>query len=110
MSLDIPECNAGNREGSPVMQLLDMNMQPVMETATYKNLVWSLTRLSDTTNQSISSWTGFNVTTRDNISVCKDTIGYLPTINAPATQLSKVHHVTIQAANIKDELNIQEIA
>ena len=46
---------------------------------------------------------GFNVTTRDNISVCKDTIGYLPTINAPATQLSTVHQILIQAAKIKDE-------
>ena len=62
-----------------------------------KNLVWSLTCLSDTKDQSVSSWTGFNVKTNDNQSIQRDTVGYVgPTINAPATQLSTVHQVLFQ--------------
>ena len=50
-----------------------------------KNLVWSLTSLSDTKDQSVSSWTGLSVKTSDNKSIQRDTVGYLPTINAPTT-------------------------
>ena len=43
------------------------------------------------------------------ITVSKDTIGYLPTINAPAKQLSTVHNVLVQTTKIKDELELKEI-
>jgi len=107
--LDIPEYNAGSREGPPVMKPLVFNLQPVRETAMWKNLVWSLTRLTNNSNQSISSWTGFNVKTCDSIIVERDTVGYLPTINAPATHLSTVYEVMIQVMKIKEELNLEEI-
>jgi len=46
---------------------------------------------------------------RDHIDVKKDTVGYLPTINAPATQLSTVHKVLKQALNIQKTLDLTEI-
>ena len=52
----------------------------------YKNALWMLSRQRDTENQDIPSWTGFNITTRDKVSVSRDVVQYLPTINAPATE------------------------
>ena len=50
----------------------------------------------NTSGQSVSSWTGFNMQARDDIVVTKDTVGYLPTVNVPATQLSTVHKILTQ--------------
>ena len=107
--LDIPEYNAGNRLGPPVLKPQVLDLQSVRDIAMRTNLVWSLTRLSDTKDQSVSSWTGFNMQISGNKIVHKDTVGYLPTINAPATQLSTVHHVLIQVMKIKTELDLDEI-
>ena len=51
-----------------------------------KNLICVLARQVDTKIQKIPSWTGFNISTRDLVAVT-DVIGYLPTINAPDTEL-----------------------
>jgi hypothetical protein len=58
--------------------------------AQYKNMIWVLTRQLGIDNQMVPGWTGFNIRTRDSIDVEEDIIGYLPTINAPATQLTTV--------------------
>ena len=44
-----------------------------------------------------------------NKSIQRDTVGYLPRINAPATQLSTVHQVLLQIIKIKAELHLEEI-
>ena len=107
--LDIPEYNAGNRAGPPILRAQEIDVQRERDIAMQMNLVWALTRLSDTKDQLISSWTGFNMEVCSNNIVNKDTIGYLPTTNAPATQLSTVHHVLIQVMKIKAELQLDEI-
>ena len=80
--LDIPEYNAGSRAGPPVMKPQDLDQQDVEDNAMQRNLVWSLTRLSNTGDQSVSSWTGFNVKTSGNKNIQRDIVGNLPTINA----------------------------
>ena len=105
----IPEYNAGSRVGPPVMKPQDLDLQNVHDFAMLTNLVWSLTRLSDTKSQSVSSWTGFNVKASDSKSIQRDTVGYLPAINAPATQLSTVSQVLLQIIKIKAELHLEEI-
>ena len=52
------------------------------------NLFWILARFHDLSHQTISSWTGFNIKTRDATTITADKVGYLPTINAPATEIS----------------------
>ena len=104
--LDIPEYNAGSRVGPPVMKPQDLDLQSVQYFAMQKNLAWSLTRLSYTKDQSVSSWKGFNEKTSDNKSIQRDTVGYLPTINTPATQLLTVHQVLLQIIKIKAELHL----
>ena len=48
-------------------------------------------------NQKISGWTGFNISARDEMTVHQDNIGYLPTINAPATDLSTVYETSFRS-------------
>ena len=42
--------------------------------------------------------------------VQEDNIGYLPTINAPATQLSTVNEILLQSLNILKSLQLNIIA
>ena len=107
--LEIPDYNAGERVGPPITHAVALNFQPVVQDAHNRNLLWSSVRQMNTSDQSISSWTGFNMQARDNITVRRDTVGYLPTVNAPATQLSTVHEVLNQALKIQKKLNLGEI-
>ena len=43
------------------------------------------------------------------MSVSQDSIGYLPTINAPATQLSTVQEILVQSLKIKETLHLESI-
>ena len=76
MPLEVPEYNAGNKQGSPLAEPLNANLNydSVTTYAQMINLVWSLVRLTDTPEQSVSSWTGFNMMTRDNVTVNKDIV------------------------------------
>ena len=68
-----------------------------------------MARFTQKDNQSISSWTGFNILTRDDVIVTEDNIGYLPTINAPATKMSTVHAVLNQSLSIMKSLQLSKI-
>ena len=107
--LDVPEYNAGTREGPPSTRPVTINHASEIESVMEKNIIWSLARMTDTAEQLVPSWTGFNIVTRDNVTVCKDTVGYLPTINAPATKLSTVHEILNHIIKIMKALDIDEI-
>ena len=47
--------------------------------------------------------------TRDKLAVNQDTVGYLPTINAPAAAMNTVIEVLTQALKIKESLGLKEI-
>ena len=67
--------------------------------------------MCDPTNQQteISSQTGFNILTRDNVDIKPDTVGYLPTNNSSATQMSIVHQILEQTKKIMVALNLPEV-
>ena len=66
-----------------------------------------MARMSE--EETVSSWTGFNILTRNEVIVEEDSVGYLPTINAPATQMSTVSEVMNQSLNIMQPLQLQKI-
>ena len=68
-----------------------------------------LLRQCDTNNQIVSSRTGFNNLTRNNISFFQKTLDYLPAIREPATNISTVYEVLCQAQNITKILHIEEV-
>lgn len=72
--------------------------------ATIKNLIWILSRQANPESQTIPSWTGFNIKTRDQLSVSEDVVEYLPTINAPATEMNTVYEIINQSELIRKEL------
>ena len=105
----IPIYNAGKSTGPKMVVSLEHDTTSVIQSSTLKNVAWVLARLSNMQDQTISSWTGFNIQTRDNIVVTQDTVAYLPTVNAPATELSTVYEVLNQTVRIMDSLQLSEI-
>ena len=74
-----------------------------------KNLLWFMACSDNSVNQTVSSSTGFNMLVRDDVMVGKDTIGYLPTKYAPATQLLKVHQVLKQVLMMMKALDPNKV-
>ena len=105
----VPTYNAGARVGPPEIQGIEGDTRDKLQLAKKKNLVWLLARMSMSEVQNICSWTGFNILSRDEVTVVKDTVGYLPTINAPATQMSTVNEVLNQSINIMQSLELNKI-
>lgn len=105
----LPDYIAGQRCGPSVITPLPVATEQEAKLAQSKNLIWALVRQQDTHIQKVCSWTGFNIMTRDHLSISQDTVNYLPTINAPATALSTVYEVLNQALKIMDILNLPEI-
>ena len=79
--------NAGERCGPPSRAYVEVTSSEIEANARKKNLLWILVRLHAAENQTISGWTGFNIRVRNEVEVSKDNVGYLPTIDAPATCL-----------------------
>ncbi len=82
--------------------------QKAVQVACKKNLVWILARRANQENQAIPSWTGFNIRTRDH-SISEDVVGYLPTINAPATEMNTVFEILNRSELIRKELLLESI-
>ena len=111
----LPSCGPVRKLGPFVNHEPDANHLSAAEIendSIHKNRVWTLARklcVEDTTKQNVPSWTGFNIVTRQQ-EVTKDKIGYLPTINAPATLISTVSAIMDNALAICNSLELDEIA
>ena len=73
------------------------------------DILWIITRYIHRKCQSIPSWTGFNIMLKTEGLVLRDNIGYLPTINHPATSMSTIHEMLCQALKIKSKLGLENI-
>ena len=102
----------GVRVGPPVDSALVVETEKQINNtnaAQCKNLLWMLTRLVDPGSQSIPSWTGFNISTRNDININQDVVSYLPTINAPATEMSTVNEIIKQTDLLRQMLQLDNI-
>jgi len=106
---EIAPYNAGQRCGPPSRSYIGVNSTVIVEEAWKKNLLWILVRLHAKEKQRVSGWTGFNILVRDEVDVSQDNIGYLPTIDAPATEMSTVHEILVRSLKIKDTLKLKSI-
>jgi len=100
--LMLPTYNARKRVRPPTTLSTDPDSASLVQ-AKIKNLVWLLACQSNPEVQAV------NIQTRDDINVVQDNIGYLPTINVPATQLSTVKEVLNQTLSIMDSLQLSKI-
>lgn len=106
----LPVYNAGQRRGPHSRTYVEVKQKELMENAWKKNLIWILARLhASERQQTVPSWTGFNISTRNNQETAKDNVGYLPTINAPATEMSTVYQVLLKSQEIKATLKLESI-
>ena len=101
----LPIYNAGACANSPALLTLDTDHSVFLQDAANRDHMWLMARLSN----DVPSWTGFNILTHNNTSVQEDSIGYLPSINAPATQLSMVNEVLNQSISIMKSLQLNNI-
>ena len=106
----LPVYISAKRESPPPLSIASLPLDDVLDRARHKNFLWLLARLHDTANQIVSSWTGFSIKTRDDVMVKPDKVGYLPTINAPATELSTVQEFLSQSVCIQKRLRLEKIA
>ena len=108
----LPIYISGKRMGPPPLKPNNLStpLSDATEIARQKNFLWILARLHDTVNQRVGSWTGFNIKTRDNVHVKPDKVGYLPTINAPATELTTVQEILSQSASIQEYIGLDKVA
>ncbi len=65
--------------------------------------IYCIARQTYNDKQKTPSWIGFNIRTRDSVEVTQSNIGYLPTINAPSTEL------TIDSITVWTDQEITEI-
>lgn len=105
----VPHYNAGERCGPRARGYVKVTAEQLEANARQKNLLWILVRLHAKERQRVSSWTGFNISVRNKVQVSKDNIGYLPTINSPATDIATVHEVLLQSLKIKNSLQLKSI-
>ncbi|KAG1659940.1 Choline O-acetyltransferase [Nymphon striatum] len=82
----------------------------VIRSATKEALDWVKIMCQPNNDTVFGSWTEFNIRTRDNVTVKPDKVGYLPTINAPATELSTVQELLSQSVFIQQHLSLDKIA
>ena len=106
--LMLPTYVVGQREETPQTEGVDVDSAIVLP-ARWKNLIWVMAHISEEEDQSISSWTGFNILTRGGITVLQDNIGYLYTINAPVTQISTINKVLNHSLAIMQHLELSKI-
>ncbi len=106
----LPPFNAGARVGPSIKSVHGCELDHrLIVKAKKKDYIWSFIRQSSSQNQKVASWTGFNILTRNNEEVSQDKLGYLPTINSPATQLCTVNEVLQQSLKILKDLDLKEI-
>eukprot|EP00794_Sanderia_malayensis_P020731 gene20733-22764_t len=109
-TLELPVYNAGVRPEPPtLLPSANLGGEKSRKLAWLKNMIWVIARIANQQSQCISSWTGFNIQVRSIVTVAKDTVGYLPTIDAPATSMSTVYEVLCQAVRIKEALSLKSI-
>ena len=63
-------------------------------------MLWILARQLNSEDQKVPSWTGFNIQAR---------VEYVPTINAPATELTTVFEILNQSEEIRKKLDLSSI-
>ena len=70
-----------------------------------RSYLWVLVQLHADAKQKVSGWTGFNISVRNKVEFRQDSVMYLPTINAPATNMSTVHEVLVRSFRSRIRFN-----
>ena len=106
----LPIYNVGKRVGPPPRKVREVDGETILKEFTKKNLLFILARLHYAAHQQkVSSWTGFNIMVHDKDAIIPNNVGYLPTINAPATDVSTVNEALNRSLTIMRSLHLTSI-
>ena len=106
----LPYINKGRQSPPPITVAHLPQTEASATRSQMKNVIWTYSRsCQQGQQQKTSSWTGWNIETRDNVCVTPDNIGYLPCINASAAQMSTVQEILRQGLSIKEQLCLDSI-
>ena len=104
--------NGETRPKPPVARKIqDQRYEYEQENSLKKNLIRIICRFLKCSNQSVNSWTRFDIITRksNNLVVSKDAVGYLPTIYAPTTSMNTVLEILMNAKLIRNALQLESV-
>lgn len=101
--------NPGVRCGPGILLTIEKDRKVSDQHAHEKNLISALLRQVHPSHHTVPGWTGFNITVRKGLQISQDRIGYLPTTNAPATDMTTAHEILRQVKNIPDSLHLHEV-
>ena len=108
--LTLPVYNVGSRPDPPVLPDTDVSIgSSSAMTAKKKNLIWIICHYLHAQNQYVPSWAGFNIQVKKNISVLQDSVGYLPTIDSPATAMNTVYEILCKALETRYALELDSV-
>lgn len=106
----LPIYNIGKRVGPTPRKVKEIDGEQILKEFRKKNLLFILTRLHYATHQQkVCSWTGFNIKVHDKDAIIASNVGYLPTINAPATDVSTVNEALNRSLAIMRSLHLTSI-
>ena len=105
--MNFPFTTQKERAVHPPRSYVEVTASEIEKQAWKKNLLWMLVRLHAAEKQTVCGWTGFIILSRNDTEFSKDIIGYLPTIDAPATNMSTVFEVLSKSLKIKDTLQLK---
>ena len=102
--------NVGKRVGPLPRKVKDVDGETILKEFTKKNSLFILARLHYAAHQQkVSSWTRFNITVHDKDAIIPNNVGYLPTINAPATDVSTVNEALNLSLTIMRSLHFKSM-
>ena len=105
----VPLYSTGDCCSPRVRAFIEVTPEEILVEARKKNLLWISVRLHAKEKQKASGWTGFNISVRNEVQVSQDIIGYLLTIDPPATDMATVHEVLVQSLKIKNTVKLKSI-
>ena len=104
-----PTYNAGRKLEVPVLSCPDQKLSTEGIQVQLLYFFWALAQYLNRDVQTVSTRTGFNMLTRRKKQVQKDVVGYLPTIDAPATQMNTIFKILNNANSVKNAFNLKSM-
>lgn len=110
---DLPYIFPASRKGPGVLDFSadkKSNYDILSRSIKTTNILWALSRhISSRPNMLLPSWTGFNIMINNNAVVVRSKIGYLDTLDHPATDTSTIYTLLKRAVEIRQRLNLSSV-
>ena len=75
----------------------------------FTDLIRTICQYLHCNQQTVNSRIGLNIRVRQGMNMLQDQVGYLPTMNAPATLMNTVYKILKKALPVKDALHLQSV-